>query len=310
MVDSSGDKIYAQEIELVKVWSKIEYPLSVATEWTCIQNNYDIFDMTFSPQGIMGIQTPTFQEPKIPVVTVTSMGFVGSMLASLFAPLLNGLQAMIGAVGSAFLTIIDGILYGLTGQEGLFSGFLNQIGNIATYFTTMLGQITTTIGNMVTVFTTTMTLFFGSVTTFFTHIWNIVTWVTAPALGIFIFIGDIFSVTIAWLNGASFTNGAGQVFDFTGLASLQFAGVSGGAAIFAMLAIPMVGFYFAYGTLDLLRNGTMNGFTEIPLMLWKLLGFLIAISAIVWQITVGLVKLFIQIVHAIRQAIPKIFGTG
>jgi hypothetical protein len=310
--DYLGDTVYAKQIQLIQIWCEIYNGADATGNYSLQVSDYSVFDLTFAPTTFDGIPTPVFDESKIP--NMQSGGFFGwiaGALMSVFSAIINMLAPAMAFLGSAAVSIIDGILQGITGQSGLFSGFLGAIGNFAAMFATMIVNSVTWITNTILVIAGTITVFF---TNFFTMTWGVIStsviFIASPAIGILYFIAGMFGISIAWLAGSTYVDGFGTVWDFTFLQGFNIFGFVGGMAIFALLALLTVIFWFGFGILGVLQTGSVDSFVSPLRLAWGFAQFMIKLLELLWVIAVHFMNLLVTTANAIRQAIPKIFGFG
>jgi hypothetical protein len=221
----NNETLYSSEIELTKIWSRVEITSTDYDPTSADLLNFDVFQREFSQYRGEGIMTPAFIETKAPAYTGPSGIFreLGTSLANFF---IQYLYPALAGVYTALMLAADEFVYGLTGYhivQTLNDAMVGIVGWVTISLTYSLAQITNffnyatgTAGNMITTFTNMLT-------------WNpIMTYVVYPFF-------DALAIASAWLSGTTYTNRWGQTWDWSALASIQVGGISGGAAIFVLL---------------------------------------------------------------------------
>ena len=124
----NGTIISTKQIDLVRVQCRLETHLQAGNKYQRIElRDHDVFDITIGTEPFTGIQTPVFDETKVPVMP--QGGFLGT-LASMF---LNGLKNFAEFMGPHLLNFFY-----------IFADFLDTIAasvGLPTVFTTLLDYL-------------------------------------------------------------------------------------------------------------------------------------------------------------------------
>lgn len=300
MYRADGSIIHAKDIELIRVNCTVNYYSGLPdTIQALIVKNYRIFDLTITTRGMEGIMTPHFDETKFP--SFATGGFLGglwSSLAGVMASIFAALLPMLTYIGSAAVSLVDGLLYSLTGESGLFSGFL-------TFVSATVGSVTEfmlLLADNITNIALLLSSIFGWIFTFFGVIWGILDFlVFNPAFNMFATMFTIIGVSNAWLSGTEYTNLWGQTYDFTNLSHLQFAGFQGGIVIFLLIFI----FGFFIQILRCFSTMSLGPITQPISLLWSFTLAIIDIVRLFWQLIIWSTHALVQLVHAIRDILPR-----
>lgn len=110
ITDSDGNTVYAQQISLVNIRCRVDQSVVYVTDPLFTVSEYDVFDLSFSGKPFAGIQTPVFDETRMP--QLPQGGFLGS-LVSWFS--------------GAITWLADNIVYGGLNLWGHFIGFMDTI---------------------------------------------------------------------------------------------------------------------------------------------------------------------------------------
>jgi hypothetical protein len=230
--DASNNVLYAKEIELVRVWVRVQKGGSATVRTTSIAE-MPRFDKTISGKGMEGIATPVFEDtitPNLP--TAGPFGWIGAALINIFTALWDAISPALFAIGSFILSGLDAAL-SFTGNPTLATDMWNTLttfgGQIGSIVTVLAAQI----GNLVTF------LVEGSafvITYIWGGFWYIISTVLSPAFGLGTFVVSMFQIAGAWLSGSSVTV-LGNTYDFTALANMKLAGFQGGMVIFVLMGM-------------------------------------------------------------------------
>lgn len=139
MKDVDGNTVYTQEIQMVKLWFNVS--VSVQADEGVTISNHDVFDLTFGGEPLFGIQTPVFDETKVPVMP--QGGFLGA-LTSWLAIVWKGLQDIFGPAilgfWDAFVGFLDSV-FTYFGWNNGFSQILSIISNFLGWVSTSLSLL-------------------------------------------------------------------------------------------------------------------------------------------------------------------------
>lgn len=168
LLDSNGEVIHASEIKMVRIKSKLVIAQSSATQYVTVKD-YDVFDLTFGSDPMEGIQTPAFDETKVPVMP--QGGFLG-WLGSIFAGFINWLRDDIVFGGlnlwQHFINFVDTI-FGFFGYPKAFSNFLDILDDFWTWMAVSLGYIASFLTSIFTFLSAVMAKFLNTVSTIVTN---------------------------------------------------------------------------------------------------------------------------------------------
>jgi len=164
-----------------------------------------------------------------------------------------------------------------------------------------MNTIPTSFVHVTALTTNAFTWFFS----FFATFWGILDFVLLkPAFSIFGALATIIGVSGAWLAGTSYTNVFGQVYDFSYLYGMSFAGMHGGIVIFFVLFV--VGFFIqilrCFGTMSL------GPITEPLQLVWRIILGIAQLTKIMWDIVTWIIYQIIQTINALRNILPRPFG--
>lgn len=298
--DDDGNRLFSSEIELIKVWARAEK--SVETFVFPVNEIRDIhtFDLTFNSR-MTGIPTPSFEEPKMPSIAV---GGLAGWLASAIFPLIAQLGSAFASVWTGVVWLLDEAIFWAFGVQGGFSGIVTFVVASFTTVVEFIALLAANILTMATAVANTTTWFFSN---FFGVLWGIIDFLLlTPAFNIFTGFATIIGVSLAWLGGTTYTNGWGQVYDFSYLSNMTIPGTSfsGGISVFYIMFV--CGFFIQI----LACIGTM-GIEPIAVpvrLFWGVIMFVIKIIEILWDVITGIISLVVQVVHALRDIAPRPFG--
>lgn len=294
--DLYGNTTYTSQIEMVKMWVKLWQGPNPDYDGIAQIVNIQQFDYTFSTdQYNQGISTPTFEPPRTPAMPAG--GFLG-VLASWLSGIINALAPVFNYAWSGVIYVLDQVIGFVTGQQGVFSGFVSMVSNIANSVVSFMGYI---VSNFVTFFTAvvnTITWFFG---TFFSVIWGIIYFVFVnPAFNVISAVTSIFGIAFAWLAGTAYTNGWGQVYDFSYLSNFSFMGLTGGVVIFALIFL----FGFFIQILACLSSMSL-GPILVPVHLFvTFIMFIIQIIQTIFDIVYRVIHVLVAIAQALASLLP------
>ena len=304
MYRPDGSVIYSKDVELMRLVCAMNasYPTGMAQKTVSVKN-YRTFDLTITTRNMEGIQTPTFDETKMATFSTSSFfGSVWSALAGVLSGIVTALAPALAFISSAAVGLIDSLLQTLTGQSGVFSAFLAAVSAAISSAVSFMTVIASNIVTVATTIVSTVTWFLG---TFFDSIWGILNFVfLTPTFNIITAFGTILGVSYAWLAGTTYTNGWGQVFDFTYLSTMHIGGLTGGICIFFLLFV--VGFFLTI--LSCFAKMSLDPIAVPVRLVWRMVLSMIQIMTFVWHISVSLIQLLVQTAHAIRDLLPRPFG--
>ena len=288
--------ISSHEIEMVKLWAKVSVQGVSGEDLHIGIKNIRSWDLTFNSE-MTGIQTPSFEEPRTPMVPI---GGIYGILASFLTGLMNALAPAFSFIWSSLVWIFDMALQALTGQPNLFSGFLSFIGTSVSIIASWIIMLAQYASSMILVITNTIVWFFTNI---FAMVWGIFNFVILnPVMNIFTVIAAIFGMSVAWLVGGTYTDGFGTVWDFSFLHGLQFAGLSGGLAIIAIVFV--CGFFFQLSLC--LVTMSIDPIMQPVQLFWGFVMFMIQIFDVVFNAIQAFARFVVQIVQAIRDMAPRI----
>ena len=204
--DAQNNTLHTQQIKMVKITCKLYSHVHYGTMPYHSISDYDVFDLTFGSDPLEGIQTPVFDETKVPVMP--QGGFLGAVVSAL-SSLAKGLSDVFGpailALWLIFVAFLDTIA-GLFGAPKFFTNLFNFIGNIISWFVTSIGYVVSmllsmflflgaTMGKMVNTLTSVVNVFVSMIQKFFfvldqgwggaSSLWdtlNLGMWVTLAAI--------------------------------------------------------------------------------------------------------------------------------
>jgi peptidoglycan/xylan/chitin deacetylase (PgdA/CDA1 family)/dTDP-4-dehydrorhamnose 3,5-epimerase-like enzyme len=306
MTHEDNSTKFTKELEMMSIDCAILHGIAPLDDGTYMfyLHDFDVYDLTFGSKIYEGIPTPIFEETRVPLMPAGGLlGWLGGVITENFRGIMGFLSPAFTSISGFFINAIDSSIEGITGRSGVFSSWLATIGTLVGYFLTMLGHIPTALGNMMTVFGNVLTWFFGGVTTFFTDIWNTLSFITSPALGMFQTIADSFGVARAWLAGTTYTNGAGQVFNFEYLSGFNVLGVTGGAAIFALLIVVGTPIVMVVSFFEAMRQGSFEPLIAPFNIVWRMLMFMIHLGTIVFNISKGVITMLMNAFRTVKDAI-------
>jgi hypothetical protein len=166
MKDNNNNTVYASEIEMVKLVCRLEVP--TYPNQTVFLSNFNIFDLTFGPSPLEGIQTPVFDETK--VVVMPQGGFLGA-IATALANLNRWFNIVVGTALLGYWTIFQGFvdsIFTYFGYPGAFSNFISWLGALwgwlADSFSWLITALTSTfilLGTFMTKLLNTIATAFG-----------------------------------------------------------------------------------------------------------------------------------------------------
>jgi hypothetical protein len=137
----------------------------------------------------------------------------------------------------------------------------------------------------------------------FTYFWNVLDFLLiSPSFNIFTTIFTIFGIIIAWLTGTTYTNGWGQVFDFTYLANFSFMGVHGCIVIF-MIIFPVAFFVIL---LSCFAKMSLEPILAPIRLLTSFMEFTMRILNFLWMIAVWAINILLSILHTVKTHLPRI----
>jgi hypothetical protein len=296
-----GSVIYAKQVELAELRCRVAFYGSLPDTIQCMSvKQYDIFDLTITTRNMEGIQTPTFEETKVPQYATGGLfGSIWSALAGVIAAIVSSLSPMLSAISSALIGLVDTLFQAITGQPGVFSGFINSLSaSIASAISFML-MIAANIVTVATTIVSTLTWFIG---TFFGSIWGIIQFIfITPAFNIISVFQTILGISYAWLAGTAYAGPYGT-YDFSGLSNMHFMGFTGGICIFFII--------FIAGTfLQILKcfsTMSLGPIVEPVRLIWRMILAMIQIMQFMWTIVHALINVILKIISTARELLPRI----
>lgn len=157
LLDADNNTLSATQIKLVKVRCKLIGP-EIGTRVEL--SDYDVFDYTFGTSPMSGIQTPVFDETKVPVMPVggflgalvSAIGGLGKFITDFLGPALLGffsiflafIETVFNAVGqffgiTGFGTTIREFLAAL--PQFIADAFVSLVQFLTTFFTILAGSV-------------------------------------------------------------------------------------------------------------------------------------------------------------------------
>jgi len=137
---------------------------------------------------------------------------------------------------SAFVGLLDGLLYVVLGRTGVFTlvlsimqNLVDQVVDMAASFATVIGYWGTQMYNMVY---WTITYFWGAITTAISIGVN-------PLVSIWDVLSDVISLFVAWWDGTSAVY-AGNTYDYSGMAGVKWGDYTGGKVFFYLITFMYV----------------------------------------------------------------------
>jgi hypothetical protein len=296
MKSDNTERITSHEIEMIKLWAKVEVAGASGENYTIGIESIRVWDLTFNSE-MTGIQTPTFEEPRTPNIP---LGGIYGILASFLMGLLNVLAPAFMFIWSSLVWIFDMALQAITGQPNLFSGFLQFIGTSVSIIASWIVMFAQYAASMILVITNAIVWFFTNI---FAMVWGIFNFVIInPVMNIFTVIAAIFGMSVAWLVGGTYVDGFGTVWDFSFLHGLQFAGLSGGLAIIAIVFV--CGFFFQLSLC--LVTMSIDPIMQPVQLFWGFVMFMIQIFNVVFNAIQAFARFLVQVVQAIRDMAPRV----
>lgn len=241
-------RLYSKEIELTYIYASLT---NLNNNDVAIKQN-NVFDITITAQNLEGIQTPPIIDPKMPAVPQGGglSGLIFGGLSAVWSFVSSGINTAVTQaitpvlsffwtqVSSAIVTGFDAILAPVFGPSA-FSNFCSFVSQSIVWLGTASAAFVANIASFLTSITSMLSWFF---TNLFTSLWGIIEFIFMnAAFSIFTTLGTILGVSYAWLGGTTYTNGWGQVYDFSYLSQMGFAGFHGGIVVFLVLFV--VGFF-------------------------------------------------------------------
>lgn len=165
--DANGNPISAKELKLMRLKQIIHTSDSMTLQlWT---QNYEITDMRYNGQFMEGIDTPIFQETRIP--TMPSTGFWAFIIKSLSA-LGNMIAHSLGAGALSLWTVFVSFLDTIAGWMGYplaFTNLLSYLTNFWNWMVTGTVWLTTMLTGMMDMLTSGMSKFLTVITYLFSY---------------------------------------------------------------------------------------------------------------------------------------------
>lgn len=130
LVDGSNNLVYSQNIEMIKVWSKLEKVASSGS-YAVRARDFDMIDKVFNPYGqpLQGIDKPDQVSPK--VMDMPQGGFFGWMFEGL-KNLLVAMSPSILSMWNTFVGFVDTI-FSWGGMPYAFSRFIEAVRGFLAY---------------------------------------------------------------------------------------------------------------------------------------------------------------------------------
>ena len=176
MTHDDDTALSTKEIELIKVKCLIYMNATENNEFFSA-TDYDIFDLTFGSEPLQGIQTPVFDETRVPVMP--QGGFLGALFSQ-FAWFFRGLAGAFGpailAFWDAFVGFMDTVFTTFGWPNG-FSQIVNFIANLITWFSVALGYFVSLVTTGFTWITQAFSYMILGFTQFISGLGSIVSWI-------------------------------------------------------------------------------------------------------------------------------------
>jgi len=145
LLDSNNNVVYAPQIEMVKLGFRLEWEPTGTTQYAQV-SEYDVFDLSFGSDPMEGIQTPVFDETRVPIMP--QGGFLGALVVWL-GQVVKRLGEVFGPTildfWYAFVNFLDTVFTEFGWPNG-FSQLLSWIGNFALWladsFTYLISLLT------------------------------------------------------------------------------------------------------------------------------------------------------------------------
>jgi len=151
--DASGNVITARELELMKVFAKIERSADFTYKVTLCEFRTADFKKAIGKMD--GIDTPVFEESKMASMPILGgrLGFLGGI----FSSLIGWIWSKLAYVADWTINAVDSAIYMITGHSGVFRNLVNSLSPVwdklsttATWISDNLANIVTFLGDMVT----------------------------------------------------------------------------------------------------------------------------------------------------------------
>jgi len=180
LVDSSGNVISAALVQMVRLRCKLTNPPEALPNYRIELSDFDVFDLTIGHGRMEGVQTPVFDESRVPMMP--QGGFLGAVWSAL-TDLAKGISEALGPVILGFWNIFVGFM------DSIFSffGWANGFSTILTWITSLLDWL----GNAFTWIISFLTSTFAFLTAILGKLLNTVSTVTTQLVTI---IQNIFSM--------------------------------------------------------------------------------------------------------------------
>jgi hypothetical protein len=234
-------------------------------------------------QAIVGVFQPIFQ----PVLDFLSN--LAAQIAAALRPIGDWIVKAMASSWSLFCNALDAALAGLGLGPNAFTNFCAAVVSVFSYVANILAQIPlwfsyafSTVGWVVN-----QIVMWGS------YIVNSLVWIFTVVATPFAYIISSFGIAIAWLSGGSYTAAWGPTYDFTSLSTMSFFGVTGGAAIFAVLV-------FLY--ILILPCACVSSMSLEPIM------YPIRLFLGIANFFRDLVKTILEVIARLRTILPRPFG--
>lgn len=147
LYDSDGNVISSEQIQLVKVHSALSVIPYDAEQYIAV-TDFSVFDTTLGDFPLKGIQTPPWDETKMPAMTNTGIfGAIWSMFAGIGKWLSDNI--LFGGLNlwGNFVAFLDTIA-GWLGAPGFFTNLFNWIGEGFTYLVSSAGYAWDVLANI------------------------------------------------------------------------------------------------------------------------------------------------------------------
>jgi hypothetical protein len=198
LLDENGNILHAQEIEMVKFSFSKESGYFIgdpgAITWYSEVAKHDIFDITLGGTPLSGIQTPVFDETKLPAMPQS--GFLGSLF-SVLSGLWKSLSDIFGPAILGFWTSFVGFLDTIFTWLGWKNGFSQILSTLSSF----LGWLSTSISALLVVLEEIFLVIvagFGTVISYFVQFINTLTsmygylvWIWEGALPYWSWVPDV-----------------------------------------------------------------------------------------------------------------------
>ena len=155
VLDANGNVVSCSQIDLMRLGCRIEVPATY--EQLLIVSDYDVFDLQFAIGAMDGVQTPVFDDCKVPIMP--QGGFLGAVVSAL-----QGLGHQIAMAAGPYLLEFWVQFVGFMDSIFAYFGFPDAFSNFVTWVTSLwsfLGDSFTWLVSALTSLFTFLTAFLG-----------------------------------------------------------------------------------------------------------------------------------------------------